>query len=330
MRPLCSDAYYQAMPPTPPQGSAARAGYWAALAVAAIGLLASGLNPLAGGFVLLLFLGIAFSMRQQRAWAAIAGVCFLLAPLPIAATHVPSAQTAAFAGACLVEILLSFFLAQAAIELWHDPANRGPLPWAPLAAVFVVFWIVFQPFAITGGSMQNTIIPGDQLLVETATWRLGRTPDLGQIVVVQYPLDRKQRFVKRVVAGPGDRIHIRDRQLFRNGEPVPEPYAVYTASPDTLRDNFPSSSPIQLASAAEDMLRYHVRDGDVLVAEGKYFVLGDNRDDSLDSRHWGFLSANDIAGSPVLIYGSYDPRKRAALGDSIRNLRWDRMGKLVR
>jgi signal peptidase I len=318
------------MPPTLPQGSAARAGYWAALAIAVAGVLVALLSPLAGGCVVLLFVAVAFGIRRQSVWAAITGVCFLLAPLPIAATHVPPGQTAVFATISLMEIVLSFFLAQAAIEMWHDPANRGLFPWAPLAAVFVVFWIVFQPFAITGASMENTILPGDQILVETATWRLGRAPDVGQIVVVQYPLDRKQRFVKRVVAGPGDRIRIRDRQLIRNGDPVSEPYEIYTSSPDTFRDNFPSPSPIQLARSAEDMLRYHVREGDVLVPEGKYFVLGDNRDDSLDSRHWGFLTANEIAGAPLLIYGSYDPKGRGPLGDSIRNVRWDRLGKLLR
>jgi len=324
-------AYYQAMPPSPPSGSAARAGYWSALAVAGTGAIGGLMNPLAGGLVMLVFLCVAFGIRHQAAWSAIAGVCFVLAPVPFAAIHVSSAQTVSFIAAAVVEVALSFFLAQAAIELWHDPANRRPLPWVAVAVVSVLFWMVFEPFAVNGGSMQNTILLGDQVLVETASWRLGRAPDLGQIVVVQYPLDHKQRFIKRVVAGPGDRIHIRDKRLYRNGEAVEEPFVIHTSpTTDAFRDNFPAPSTIQLAAAAEDMLQYHVHDGDVLLPDGKYFVLGDNRDDSLDSRHWGFITAKDVVGSPLLVYGSYDPAGRSAIGNTVRNLRWNRLGKLLR
>jgi len=299
--------------------------------VAGAGAAGGLVSPLAGGLMALVFLSVALGIRHQRAWSAIAGVCFLLAPVPIAATHVSSELTAAFVGAALVEVALSFFLAQAAIELWHDPANRGPLPWVAVAAVSVVFWMVFEPFAINGGSMLRTILPGDQVLVETATWRLGRAPDLGQLVVVQYPADHKQRFIKRVVAGPGDRVHIRDKRLYRNGEAVEEPYVIHSSpSIDAFRDNFPAHATIQLASAAEDMLRYHVQEGDVLVPDGKYFVLGDNRDESLDSRHWGFITMKDIVGSPLLVYGSYDPASRPAIGNTVKNIRWNRLGRLLR
>jgi signal peptidase I len=301
------------------------------LAVAGTGVLGGLVNPLAGGLVMVLFLCVALGIRRQHAWSAIAGVCFLLAPVPFAAIHVSSGETVGFIGAALVEVALSFFLAQAAIELWHDPPNRGPLPWAVFAAVSVLFWMVFEPFAINGGSMQKTILQGDQILVETATWKLGRDPDLGQLVVVQYPLDHKQRFIKRVVAGPGDRVRIRDKRLYRNGEAVEEPYVIHSSPTlDAFRDNFPAPSAIQLASAAEDMLKYHVRDGDVLLPDGKYFVLGDNRDDSLDSRYWGFVTAKDIVGSPLLVYSSYDPASRPAIGNTVRNIRWNRVGKLLR
>jgi signal peptidase I len=319
------------MPPPPPSGSAARAGYWAALAVAGTGLLGGLANPLAGGLVMLVFLCVALGIRRQHAWSAIAGVCFVLAPVPFAAIHVSSAQTVGFIGAAVVEVALSFFLAQAAIELWHDPANRRPLPWVIFAVASVLFWMVFEPFAINGGSMQKTILVEDQILVETASWRLGRTPELGQLVVVQYPLDHKQRFIKRVVAGPGDRVHFRDKRLYRNGEPVEEPYAIHSSPAiEVFRDNFPAPATIQLASAAEDMLRYHVSNGDVLLPDGKYFVLGDNRDDSLDSRYWGFITAKDVVGSPLLVYGSYDPATRPAIGNTVRNLRWNRLGKFLR
>src|SRR3954465_9914108 len=99
------------MPPSPPSGSAARAGYWSALAVAGTGVVGGLVNPLAGGLVALVFLCVTLGIRHQHAWSAIAGVCFLLAPVPFAAIHVSSAQTVGFIGAALVEVALSFFLA---------------------------------------------------------------------------------------------------------------------------------------------------------------------------------------------------------------------------
>jgi signal peptidase I len=307
-------------------GSATRRGFWAAIIHGALALVAALASPLVGIVIAVMFFGFAWGIRVGRAWAAIAAVCFLLAPLPFAAARMPSGNAAGFAVMAAIELVFGFFLARAAIELWRNRGNRAVWPWAPAAAAFVVFWMAFHPFAIASGSMANTIRVGDQILVETVSWQLGRTPAIGDLVAIHYPLDRQQQFIKRVVAGPGDRIRIRDKKLYRNGQEAVEPYAIHSTSfVDPYRDNFPSVSPsIQLPDRAQEMLR-DVQNGELVVPAGQYFLLGDNRDDSLDSRYWGFISASDITGSPVLIYGSHEPS-----GMSLRTTRWNRLGKLLR
>jgi signal peptidase I len=110
-------------------------------------------------------------------------------------------------------------------------------------------------------------------------------------VVIRYPPDRRQLFIKRIVAGPGDRIRIRDKRLLRNGEPVAEPYAVHaTAGIDAFRDNFPAAPTVRIASQARDMLQYHVEGGELLIRR-KVLRPGDNRDDSLTAATGASLPA---------------------------------------
>jgi signal peptidase I len=303
---------------------AARLGFWIAVSAGALSLACAFFAPVPGLVLAALFLAVACGIRKNRAWAAIAGACLLAVPFVRVAVYLVAEGAAAEAWPALlfwgaVVLVSSLLLLRAAREL--SPAR--PWPWVALIVAVVALWTVLRPYAMPAGSMSDTILAGDHLLVETASPRLGRLPRHGDIVVLRYPVDPRQTFVKRVVGLPGDRLRIENKRLYRNGEPVAEPWATHkTAYVDSYRDNFPAQPNNHVAIAAGDMLRGHVRDGEIVVPDGRYFVLGDNRDNSLDSRYWGFVSRADIVGRPLLIYGSYE-------GDTALNTRWRRLLKRV-
>src|ERR1700676_1242103 len=181
-------------------------------------------------------------------------------------------------------------------------------------AVFVITFIV-QAFQIPSPSMENTLLVGDYLLVNKLTYGGGSLGDFvmpyrrvqrGDIVVFHYPVNPAQHFVKRVIGVPGDRVRLINKQVFVNGVPLKEPYAHFSRpSNDSFRDSFP-----RLDVAAGEtpewwvQLRKLVEDGQLIVPQGHYFVMGDNRDDSYDSRYWGFVPQANIIGRPLLIYWS--------------------------
>jgi signal peptidase I len=180
-----------------------------------------------------------------------------------------------------------------------------------VAVLLLIGWFVcFGVFVIPSASMANTLVPGDHVLVERIGVLLGRPLYRGEIVVHRYPLDRNQDYVKRIVGVPGDRIQLRNKQLYRNGRKVEEPYTQHSSSLiDSYRDNFPNTPNFPLREPAMEMLEKHVVNSELVVPEGRYFVMGDNRDDSADSRYFGFIQASDVVGRPIVIYGSDDPKR---------------------
>jgi signal peptidase I len=159
------------------------------------------------------------------------------------------------------------------------------------------------------------LLVGDYLLVNKLTYGGGSFGDhlmpyrriqRGDIVVFHYPVNPAQHFVKRVIGVPGDRVRLINKQVFVNGTPLREPYAHFTRpANDLFRDSFPRLD----VTAGETpewwiQLRKLVEDGQLIVPEGHYFVMGDNRDDSYDSRYWGFVPRGNIIGRPLLIYWS--------------------------
>lgn len=230
-------------------------------------------------------------------------------------------------------------------------------------AAFVMTYIV-QAFMIPSDSMENTLQVGDYVLVNKIAYAHGGmwTPLLpyhkvkrGDIVVFRYPVHPAQHFVKRVIGLPGDRVHLVNKRVYVNGQPLEEPYTIYKSKrPDIFRDNFPNFQ--YLSTNVEPnwwvQMRKLTEDGNLIVPEGYYFVLGDNRDDSLDSRYWGFVPQENIVGRPLIIYwsvgGNYDEEDtlddgsvtesrsakvtRFAYGISrlFHDMRWDRTMKVVR
>ncbi len=181
-------------------------------------------------------------------------------------------------------------------------------------AVFVITFIV-QAFQIPSPSMENTLLVGDYLLVNKLCYGGGSVGDYfmpyrrvqrGDIVVFHYPVNPAQHFVKRVIGVPGDRVRLVNKQVLVNGVALKEPYAHFSRpANDLFRDSFPR---LDVAPGETPewwvQLRKLVEDGQLIIPSGYYFVMGDNRDDSYDSRYWGFVPQANIIGRPLLIYWS--------------------------
>src|SRR5205823_5079421 len=133
--------------------------------------------------------------------------------------------------------------------------------------------------------------------------------DRGDIIAFRYPEHPEQTFVKRLIGMPGDRIRLVDKQVIRNGRRLVESYARHTGpTRDPYRDDFPSVPPSRASMRrvrAQEMFDHHVVNGELIVPAGALFVMGDNRDNSLDSRYWGFVPSENVVGRPLFVYWSY-------------------------
>ncbi len=220
-------------------------------------------------------------------------------------------------------------------------------------AVFVITFII-QAFTIPSESMEKTLLIGDYLLVDKARFGTGwahsfmpyQTVKRQDIVVFRYPVHPSMYFVKRVIGVPGDRIRLINKRVFIDGTPLDEKYVVYSKPFDAYRDNFPDGPPWSFDIDAHWGNEFHklIEDKQLIVPQDCYFVMGDNRDDSSDSRYWGFVPRENIVGRPLLIYFSLrsaDPQPLAeGVGDKllslgarlehvVRDIRWNRVVRLV-
>jgi len=197
--------------------------------------------------------------------------------------------------------------------------NRGFIGEWTVTIILLLFATtsLVQAFVIPSASMVGTLLIGDHVLVDKLIYApSGKVSRLflpyrevrrGDIIVFRYPLDIKEDYVKRAIGVPGDHIKLVNKQLWLNGHPVDEPYAIHSSTMiDSYRDNFPSAPNTPLQQPATDMLENHVVNGELVVPPGYIFAMGDNRDDSSDSRYWGFVPRENIVGTPVIIYWSYD------------------------
>ena len=171
---------------------------------------------------------------------------------------------------------------------------------AVILALFVRTWAV-QAFKIPTGSMENNLLIGDHLLVNKFVFGPAngervllpmRDIRRQDIVVFKYPDEPERDFIKRVIGLPGETVELRNKKVFINGQPLDEPYVHF----------------LEPASHSQEITSFDVREryGPVRVPEGQYFVMGDNRDNSQDSRYWGFLPRSYIKGRALMIYWSFD------------------------
>jgi signal peptidase I len=186
-----------------------------------------------------------------------------------------------------------------------------------LMFLFVTTTLV-QVYVVPTGSMENNILVGDHILVDKVgfsntggNWASYVLPSRGikrgDIIAFRFPEDVRQTFVKRVIGVPGDRVHLAEKQVIRNGQKLNEPYATHSnPAMDNYRDNFPTVPDFSTSGRGREMFARDVQDGEVTVPPEMLFVMGDNRDNSLDSRYWGFVPRDYVVGKPLLIYWSYD------------------------
>ncbi|MFY9149851.1 MAG: signal peptidase I [Smithellaceae bacterium] len=191
---------------------------------------------------------------------------------------------------------------------------------AILIAVVIRAFVV-QAYKIPSQSMVPTLLVGDHLLVCKFLYGvkipvLRRTiipvgqPKRGDIVVFQYPMDRSKDYIKRVIGVEGDKIEIKNKQLFINDRLYPDDHAVH-------------SDPNFYPAVVQPRDNY----GPVVVPEGALFVMGDNRDASYDSRYWGFVEQKDLEGKALVIYWSWNSENAKNL---LEKVRWTRLGTIIR
>lgn len=237
------------------------------------------------------------------------------------------------------------------------PSTVQSVAGTVVIAVFVVTFLL-QAFTIPSESMEQTLLTGDYLLVDKFCYggikgrnRLMpyRSVNRGDVIVFHYPVNPAQDFVKRVIALPGDRLRLINKRVYVNGVPLLEPYVQYV-NPlrNYYRDDFPQTdSPDYGVNAKwwKEMPKL-VENHQLIIPADHYFVLGDNRDDSQDSRYWGFVPRENIIGRPLLIYWSSvkltnDLSGSPTVGDRLYHLayavthvfeitRWERTFRLVR
>lgn len=195
---------------------------------------------------------------------------------------------------------------------------------ASLAAVLVtgLFIITFivQAFEIPSSSMEDTLLIGDHVFVNRVQFA-PRTPLVdpvvpyreirrGDIVVFLSPAQPGLYVVKRIIGVPGDRIHLRDGAVYRNGEKLDEPYVLHKSGDyNPYRDNFPAVPPADYNNVTAEwrlVLPQRIRGEDLVVPPDSYFGMGDNRDVSLDSRYWGFIPRENVIGRPMFVYWSFE------------------------
>jgi signal peptidase I len=243
----------------------------------------------------------------------------------------------------------------------HKHTRNGVAEWA-VTILLLLFGTttLCQAFVIPTGSMEDTLRVGDHLLVDKLAYApvssISRyflpyeEPQHGDIIVFQYPPDIQQTLVKRLIGLPGDRIRISNGVVFRNGNRLNEPYAYHKYAYDPTLDNFPwlccrAVKEDSALEAQKQMLEGQVSSGEVIVPHNHYFGMGDNRDNSSDSRYWGFIPRDNIIGKPVLIYWSYRASTQDLTGQTPVSLlthgvdlaqhfftrtRWDRTFRVVR
>jgi signal peptidase I len=192
---------------------------------------------------------------------------------------------------------------------------------------------LMQAFVVPTSSMERTVLVGDHMIVDKLSYSppgpigshiLPYTPvKRGDIIVFRWPVDPRQNYVKRVMGVPGDHLRVVNKEVFLNGHKLTEPYTQHIFPQiEAYRDNFPAEPFGPVSERGLEMLAHNVVNGEVVVPPEHYFAMGDNRDNSLDSRYWGFVPRADIVGRPLFVYWSFiepdDQYEKTGVGDRVQ------------
>ena len=249
------------------------------------------------------------------------------------------------------------------IEPLPRKKRETPMEFIASTAVVLVIGLFIitlnmQAFEIPSSSMENTLLVGDHLFVDRLTlapksqWMPFVPYDSlhhGDIAVFYSPAEPELHLVKRVIGLPGDRIHLKNGEVYRNGEKLSEPYVIHSiGNYDPFRDEFPSIEPPPNHDLWVDWqltMEQHVQNGEIVVPPGTFFAMGDNRDVSRDSRYIGFVPFANVVGRPLFIYWSFETpdgqylktglADRAAFAGKVvthffTETRWKRMFRIIR
>ena len=207
-----------------------------------------------------------------------------------------------------------------------------------LLVVFLLRSFLYEPFRIPSGSLEPTLQMGDFILVNKYDYGFklpvlhtaltkGSKPERGDIIVFRWPPNPSYDFIKRVIGVPGDKVSYINKELYINGNKIPQMFL------KNVKTNEEGNDAWQVIEKEEDLLGVRhlmyidkAKSGrdykDIVVPAGMYFVMGDNRDDSADSRYWGFVSEKDIVGKAIMVWMSWDGNHNS--------IRWDRLGMAIR
>jgi signal peptidase I len=307
----------------------------AAFAIAAIIVLAG----LAGPIILIPFaiipLCAGVGILRRRVWSAYGFAMFsftqlLLIPIVLLRPGSLSGGPLKIIANVFGSLALGFLFLAAGRSLAASGAIRGKaLLWVVATALTTLPFFFVQTFSIPTGSMENTLLPGDRIL---ALMFPRPTLEQGEMVLFVSPENRGAILVKRVIAVPGDHLRISRKVVILNGAALEEKYAVHNAGgPDFYPDEFPNEVALEGCAEGHEMLSQHVVNGEIVVPAGQVFVLGDNRENSLDSRCWGFVNSGDVVGRPLLIYDSINQTvEQASLPSEnlMGHRRWGRLFKV--
>ncbi len=303
-----------------------------AFVIAGIDILVVLLGPIIALPIAIIPLCAGIGILRQRVWSAygFATILFaqlLLLPIILLRHGYSISHAIQMFFSVFIYLLLGILFLFAGRSMAASGAVRGrAFPWIVVAALSIAPFFFVQTFKIPGAAMEPTLLPGDSILATTFP---PHPPERGKLLFFLSPQDRNLVLIKRVIAVPGDHIRISRKVVILNGTALDEKYVMRKSGEEyPYMDELPNDSSLEGCAEGHEMLSQHVVNGDIVVPAGEYFVLGDNRENSLDSRCWGFVGSGDVIGKPLMIYDSVNQTEDEAWSQNLHwvwQTRWSRL-----